>query len=119
MLRIFERERRFKKSGLLQRERVYAMTSLSTSQAGPTRLLALLRGHWCIENKSHYVRDVTLGEDRSQVRTGNLPQVLAALRNASLNLVRLTGHKNVAAALRFFAARPTQALKLIGCPITE
>jgi hypothetical protein len=62
---------------------------------------------------------VTFGEDKSQVRVGNLPQVLAALRNASLNLLRLAGHKNVAASLRLYAARPAQALQLMGCQITE
>ena len=116
---VLERERRFKASGLVQTERVYGMTSLSRAAAGPTRLLRLVRGHWSIENKSHYVRDVTFGEDKSQVRVGNLPQVLAALRNASLNLLRLAGHRNVAVALRLYAARPAQALQLMGCQITE
>ena len=41
-----------------------------------------------IENRLHYVRDVTLGEDASQVRTGAAPQVMAALRNVVLGLLR-------------------------------
>lgn len=116
---VLERERRVEKTGLVQHERVFGMTSLKSAQADATRLLELVRGHWSIENKSHYVRDVTFGEDKSQVRVGNLPQVLAALRNVSLNLLRLAGHRNVAAALRFYAARPAQALQLMGCQITE
>jgi len=116
---VLERERRFKKSGLIQQERVLGMTSLGAAEAGAARLLSLLRGHWSIENKSHYVRDVTFGEDKSQVRAGNLPQVLAAMRNVCISLMRLAGHRNIAAACRFYAARPADALKLMGCPITE
>jgi predicted transposase YbfD/YdcC len=60
---------------------VYAITSLTHAQAGPARLADLIRGHWSIENGLHYVRDVTFGEDTSQLRTGNGPQVMACLRN--------------------------------------
>ena len=71
----------------------YFITSLSAAVGAP-RLLALKRGHWQIENRLHYVRDVSLGEDASQVRTGAAPQVLAALRNVVLNLLR---HANITA----------------------
>ncbi len=116
---VLQRERRFKKSGVVQQERVLGMTSLGAAEANAARLLSLLRGHWSIENKSHYVRDVTFGEDKSQVRAGNLPQVLAAIRNVCISLRRLAGHRNMAAARRFYAARPAEALKLMGCLITE
>jgi predicted transposase YbfD/YdcC len=59
--------------------------------AGPERLLRLICGHWCIENRLHYVRDVSFGEDASQVRCGTAPQVLAALRNAAIGMVRDAG----------------------------
>lgn len=49
------------------------------------------RGHWSIENKVHYVRDVTMGEDASQAHVGNTPQAMAALRNALIGLVRRAG----------------------------
>ena len=64
------------------------------------------------------MRDVTYGEDQSQVRTGSGPQVLAALRNVAIGLMRGAGQKNIAAATRYYAARPWEALALIGIPAT-
>ena len=86
---MIERERVHSRSGKRETETVYGMTSLSAERADAARLLCLVRGHWHIENKSHYVRDVTYDEDRSQVRSGNIPQVMAALRNACIGLMRL------------------------------
>jgi hypothetical protein len=77
-------------------------------------VLALVRGHWAIENKSHGVRDVTFDEDRSQGRCGNIPQVMTTLRNTAIGLLRWAGHTNMAAACRRLAAQPMQALALIG-----
>lgn len=95
-------------------ETACAITSLLPGQAGPEELLALWRGHWGIETRLHYVRDVTLGEDACRVRTGAAPQALAAVRNTVISLVRLAGGTNVAAALRRFAAKPAEALAAIG-----
>ena len=95
-------------------EVVYGVTSLSPERGTPERLLALVRGHWQIENRSHWVRDVTFDEDRSQVRCGSLPQVMAALRNTTIGLLRWAGYSNIAAACRRFAAQPELALTLIG-----
>jgi predicted transposase YbfD/YdcC len=91
----------------------YGITSLSPHQATAKRLLQLRRGHWAIENLSHRTRDVLLGEDASQVRCGNIPQVMAALRNTVLTLLRICGYTHIAKAFRFFAAHPTEALKII------
>lgn len=78
-------------------------------------LLDLVRGHWRIENTIHYVRDVTLGEDASTVRSGNAPRVMAALRNAVLALLHQRRVSNIAAALRHYAWRPvTHVLRLLG-----
>jgi predicted transposase YbfD/YdcC len=95
-------------------EVVYGLTSLRPERATPEHLLALVRGQWQIENQGHWVRDVTFDEDRSQVRCGNIPQVLAALRNTAIGLLRWTGHTNIAAACRRLAAQPVEALALIG-----
>jgi len=95
-------------------EVVYRVTSLRSERATSGRVLALVRGQWSIENKSHWVRDVTFDEDRSQVRCGSLPQVMAALCNTTIGLLRWAGHTNIAAARRRLAARPAQALALIG-----
>jgi predicted transposase YbfD/YdcC len=94
-------------------EVVYGVTSLSPERGTPERLLALVRGHWQIENRSHWVRDVTFDEDRSQVRCGSIPQVMAALRNTTIGLLRWAGSSNIAAACRRFAAQPELALTLI------
>lgn len=77
----------------------YAITSLGM-EAEAGRLLRLVRGHWAIENQLHWVRDVTFGEDASQVRKQSAPEVMAALRNVVLGLLRAAGIKNIAAALR-------------------
>ena len=114
-----ERMIEHKKSGKFCQEPVFGMASLPRSVASPAQLAALIRGHWTIENRCHYVRDVTFGEDASQVRVGSVPQVMAAFRNTALALIRLSGKTNVAAARRRFAAQPHLALKLLGCPITE
>ena len=101
------------KTGEERVEVVYGVTSLRPERATPGRLLELVRGHWQMENKSHWVRDVTFEEDRSQVRCGNIPQVMAALRNTTMGLLRWAGHTNIAAACRRLAAQPLQALALI------
>jgi predicted transposase YbfD/YdcC len=99
--------RRVTADGRRSVETVYALTSLDHRAADPGLLAAWLRGHWEIENRVHHVRDVTQREDASRIRTGNGPQVLAALRNTATNLARLGGHDNIAAAQRAAAWDPT------------
>ena len=89
-----------RRDGQEQVEVAYAITSVERRQAGASRLLGWWQGHWGIENRSHYVRDVTLGEDACRIRTGDAPQTLAALRNVVVSLLRLEGHSNIAAGLR-------------------
>ena len=92
----------------------YAVTSLSPERATPLQLLTLWRGHWRIENRLHYVRDVTYGEDRATVRKGAGPQALAAIRNTAIGLLRLGGATNIAAACRTHQAQPALSLAAIG-----
>jgi predicted transposase YbfD/YdcC len=113
-----ERERVNKKTAKREVEVEYGISSLSAAEAGPRTLLRLRRGEWKIENQSHHVRDVTYGEDQSQARCGSIPQVLAALRNVAIGLMRQAGKRNIAAATRYYAARPWEALALIGLPTT-
>lgn len=103
-----------KRTGEMRREVAYAITSLSSERASARQLLQLWREHWHIENKLHHVRDVTFDEDRSQVRTERIPQVMAALRNIAISLLRLCGAENIAAATRRYAARPSLALAAVG-----
>src|SRR6266550_2097865 len=94
-------------------EIVYLITTLSPILASPSRLLALVRGHWCIENSLHYVRDVTFGEDHSRLRIGNAPQVMAALRNLAITLLHRGGDFQIAAARRHFSYHPDEAFALL------
>lgn len=94
-------------------ETSYVITSLTREEASPRELLRLIRGHWGIENRVHWVRDVTFDEDRSQVRTGSAPQVMAALRNTALGLLRLKGVRNIAAATRTCAWHAERAIALV------
>jgi predicted transposase YbfD/YdcC len=105
-----------KQSGCTTCETDYAITSLSPQRATPTQLLSVWREHWHIENKLHWVRDVTFDEDRSTVRSGRIPQVMATLRNTVIGLLRLLGHTNIAKACRLMAAQPRLALAALGCP---
>jgi predicted transposase YbfD/YdcC len=99
--------------GQRSRQVRYAVTSLGPAIA-PVVLLGHVRGHGAIETRLHWVRDMTFGEDASCVRAGAAPQVLAALRNVVLALLRLAGNANIAAALRHNAWQPGAALHLLG-----
>jgi predicted transposase YbfD/YdcC len=116
---VFQLERTiiFKKTGERRQDIAYGVTSLSAEQTTPDHLLRFSRQHWHIENKSHWVRDVTFDEDRSQVRSGHIHQAMAALRNTVIGLMRWHGETNIAAACRRLAARPWEALDLIGIPV--
>lgn len=102
-----------RKTGKRHTETVYAVTSLSITDAAPTQIASWLRGHWAIENRLHWVRDVTYAEDHSQIRSGNGPQVMATLRNTAIGLLRLDGHDNIAKALRHNARNPHRPVKLL------
>jgi predicted transposase YbfD/YdcC len=104
------------KAGKTTTEVVYLITTLTASKASPQRLLELNRGHWRIENGSHYVRDVCFKEDRSRVRSGNAPQILAALRNLAITLIHRCGSSQITATRRHFASCPQQALALLSSP---
>jgi DNA-binding GntR family transcriptional regulator len=100
--------------GKEEHEVAYAITSLPRSVADAATLLAWNRGHWGIENRSHYVRDVTFGEDASQIRAGHAPQIMAALRNGLITALRAEGVKNIAAALRQNALKVPRLLAKLG-----
>lgn len=100
-------------------ETAYGVTSLPRERADATRLLALVRGHWGIENKVFYVHDQTLGEDACRVRTRSAPVVFSALRNGVINVLQLLGVKNRAAQLRRFCADPVKALEAVRRRINE
>jgi predicted transposase YbfD/YdcC len=92
----------------------YALTSQPPELSSAAQLQGIWRGHWGIENRLHWVRDVTMGEDLCQVRLKNAPKNLAALRNTTLNLLRLHSFSNIAETCRHFSWHPEQALALLG-----
>jgi predicted transposase YbfD/YdcC len=120
----FEITRQRTEKGKTTTETVYGITSLPPARANAAALLELSRGHWGIENKSHYVRDVTLGEDACRVRKGVAPQVLAAFRNVAVHLLSTVARAfkpliSRAAAARYLADHPDAALQLLDLPTLE
>lgn len=97
-------------------QEIFAVTSLPPRRACARRLLNIARAHWGIENRLYWVRDESFGEDACRVRSGAAPQVLAAMRNAALRLLRAVGAVNIAAALRRHAAVPSEAIALLRRP---
>ena len=108
------RIRRHVKDGDKEREEtVYGLTNLPRKKANASRLLALQQAHWRIENRLHYRRDVTLGEDACQVRVSGAPQALAALNGGVLALMDWLQVPNAASQMRHFCAHPVEALQLL------
>ncbi|GAB2463419.1 ISAs1 family transposase [Streptomyces incanus] len=101
------------RKGIRTVEIVYLITSADARTAPPELLATWVQSHWEIENRLHWVRDVTFDEDRSQVRTGNAPRVMAGVRNTAITLLRLHGHQNIAAALRHHARDTDRPVNLL------
>ncbi len=94
-------------------EVVYIITSMPPAEAAPMQIATWVQGHWGIENKLHWVRDVVDDEDRSTARTGNAPRVMATLRSTAISLLRLTGINDIAKATRHHARDATRPAKLL------
>lgn len=115
LAQVFEVKREWWDStGVAHHETHLGITSLPAESADLGRILELKRGHWGIENKLHWIRDVVLGEDSSTLHLESGPQVLAALRNTALNLLRLAGHSQISATLRANNRQVGRALALLG-----
>ena len=112
-----EREVIFKKTGTTGQQVVYGVTSVAVEMTSPEKLLEIVTDHWSIENKSHWVRDVTYDEDRSRVRAKNVPQVMAAMRNTAIGENAYRWLYFIASAIGHFAAQAVAALRLIGIPL--
>jgi predicted transposase YbfD/YdcC len=98
----------------LRSETVYGITSMTAERADPERVLTLSRTHWSIENRLHWVRDVTFDEDRCRIRRGAGAQVMASLRNLAISLLRMAGAEIIASALRHCARSDSLVFRLIG-----
>jgi hypothetical protein len=91
----------------------YYVTSLEATRASVFDLMSWIRAHWSIENQSHHVRDVTLGEDASRVRTGSSPEVMAALRNVVIHLLKNVDALSKRAATHRMQVHPEEAIDLL------
>lgn len=101
-------------------EVAHLICSLPMTDAPPELVASWARGHWTIENRLHWVRDVVFDEDRHQLRTRNGPQIMAALRNLAISLIRLLhgATASIAATTRAMARRPERAIRLLTQPTT-
>ena len=106
--------RKFKTVRVTTAIAVLGVTSLSSREAAPVHLAGYVRGQWSIENKIHWVRDVTFREDASQVRTGSRPRVMATLRNFAIGLIRQAGYTKIAATIRRIRNDPHLLLTILG-----
>ena len=104
--RVITQKERFRDQWKTTTEVAYAITSRSASQIDAAGLLLHWRVHWHIENRLHWVRDVTLAEDASQIAAGQAPTVFAVLRNAAVTLLTWIGAPSLAAAQRDLAMAP-------------
>jgi predicted transposase YbfD/YdcC len=95
-------------------EIAYGITNMPKELFSPEDILHYNRNHWGIENKSHYVRDVTFNEDKSKIRKKNGPEIMANIRNLCISMMRLVGIKNIAQGTRDFMMNPELAIDLIG-----
>jgi hypothetical protein len=107
-------ESRVEQDGKVSHETRYFITSAPRAIADAGVLLTWARGHWSIENRSHYVRDVTLGEDASRIRKGGGPEIMAALRNAAIGFFRATGATNIAETVRRNASQVRRLFTKLG-----
>src|ERR1035437_5875861 len=96
------------------KEIAHCITSLTPEQASPEDLAGYIRGHWGIENRLHWVRDFCFDEHRSEERTGAGPHVMARRRNLAISALRLNGHTNIAAGIRWTAREPSRSLEILG-----
>ncbi len=110
---VFRLRRQVQDGETARQETVYGLTNLPRKKANASRLLALQQAHWRIENRLHYRREVTLGEDACQVRMSGAPQALAALNGGVLALMDWLQVSNVASQMRHFCAHPEEALQLL------
>jgi hypothetical protein len=89
------------------------LAPVTLTKATYAQLAAIIRGHWGIEDRLHWVRDMDFDEDRSQVRTASGPRIMASLRNLAITILRLAGAASIAAALRYHARRPSRPVQTI------
>ena len=117
LAQVFRIERTWREHGQPKRAVHYGITSLSPESGTPEQLLALKRGHWLIENRLHWRKDVTFGEDASLIHAGQGPVVMAMLRDAAVSLLHHHGVSRVTSRLRAHSQHPEQAIAMVLGPL--
>lgn len=112
VFQIIRRSKKLDSAAWDHKEILFGVTALSADQAGPADLARYTRGHWSVENKSHYVRDVAFREDANQTRTAHAPANLATLRNIVIGALRHAGHANIPHARSLQANNYDRAITL-------
>lgn len=105
------------KTGKQSEQTIYGITSLPVEEYGAKEILELTRKHWRIENGLHYRRDVTFKEDLVRKKSFNGGQIMAALNNLAIGILRKTGWENIAQARRYYEIEFAKGLELILNPI--
>ena len=112
-----ERQRQTVKSGKVSHEVTYCVTSLTAAQADAANILELVRSHWKIENRLHYVRDFTYDEDRCRAHAGYTARNLSCLSNIAIALIRMQGRfAYIPEANRYYSGQREAAIDLIRTP---
>lgn len=101
--------------GAVSEEVAFGITDLTEKEADAAVLGSLVRGHWEIENRLHYVRDMTYDEDRSQIRTCHAPHNMASLRNMAIGLLRRMQFSTISRAVSYLERHPDRVADLLGC----
>lgn len=114
LAQVVQLRRTWEYKGVTKSATRYLVTSLPPEEASIQRLMQIRRGHWGIENSLHYVKDVTMGEDRSLIHVGAGGAVMSVLRSTAVSLLHRRGLHRIASALRANSQRPHQALLLMG-----
>ena len=103
-----------KKSGKTQIEKRYYLSSQEADVRSPEAWINLIRSHWAgVENRNHWRRDATQGEDRTRLNNSPALINLALLRSVNLKLLSNWGEENLPAQMEQLATNPSLALSLI------
>ena len=94
-------------------EVAFGITDLTPEQASPAQIGTLVRGHWGIETRLHWERDMIYDEDRSQVRTQNGPRVMATFRNIAIGLLRRLQVPNLQRAVNYLSRHPEHVARML------
>ena len=114
LAQVLEIKREWLVKGKLRQDLRYGVTSLPSELVHVEQLAYYKRGHWGIENRLHWVRDVVMGEDACQIHKGQGPHIVAAIRNTVLNLLRLAEKRNITSQIRRNGARTSRILQFLG-----